>query len=198
MHIVTPCKRGRFVRSVVAGIAAFVLAMQMVRHPGPLPWTLYWMSAGMMVLLPATGAFDDGWRWFQRLAAHALRSIVAPIIDLVRWRRVRRARFGRRFSLSDKLHGIAPPVIGSGVILLLFVAANPVLAQWIDRLTGPGVWEVDVVRIMIWIVVLVAAFPDLPANLPMPRGDRRCDGHLKPPPALPAPVGPTLTLKARP
>jgi hypothetical protein len=116
------------------------------------------MSAGMMVLLPTTGTFDDGWRWFQRLAAHALRSIVAPIIDLVRWRRVRRARSGRRFSLSDNLHGIALPVIGSGIILLLFVAANPVLAQWIDRLTGPGVWEVDVVRIMIWITVLVAAW----------------------------------------
>lgn len=145
-------------RAWVAGIAAFVFAMQMVRDPGPLPWMLYWIAAGMTVLLPATGAFDDGWRWFQRLFAHALRSIVAPLIDLFRWRRARRTRSGRRFSLSDSLHGIALPVIGSGIILLLFVSANPVLAQWIDRLTGPGVWDLDVARILIWITVLVAAW----------------------------------------
>lgn len=145
-------------RAWVAAAAAFAFALQMVRDPGPLPWTLYWVAAGMTVLLPATGTFDDGWRWFQRLLAHALRSVVAPVLDLVRWRRVRRARSQWRFNLSDGLRGVALPIIGSGVILLLFVAANPVLAQWVDRLAGPGLWELDAVRIMIWIVLLVAAW----------------------------------------
>ncbi|KQM93428.1 hypothetical protein ASE70_13455 [Sphingomonas sp. Leaf22] len=145
-------------RAWVAGGAAAVFAAQMVRGPGPLAWSLFWIAAGMMVLLPTTGRFDDGWRWFQRLSAHAAGSIVAPAIDVVRWRRVCRARSHRRFGMADGLRSIALPAIGSAIIVSLFASANPVLMQWIDALTGPARWEPDVGRMLLWIVLLIGAW----------------------------------------
>lgn len=141
----------------VAGVA-LVFAGQMVRAPGLLAWTLFWIAAGMAVLLPATGRFDDGWRWFQRLIVHAARSIVAPIIDAARWRKARVRRPYRRLNLASGIAALALPVIGSAVIALLFISANPVLERLVGELTTTGDWELDIPRLLLWVALLLAAW----------------------------------------
>lgn len=145
-------------RPLAAAGSALVFAGQMVRAPGLLAWTLFWVAAGMAVLLPATGRFDDGWRWFQRLVAHAARSIVAPVIDAVRWRKARVRRAERRLNLASGVAALALPVIGSAVIALLFVSANPVLERLVGELTTPGDWELDIPRLLLWVALLLAAW----------------------------------------
>ena len=145
-------------RALLAAGVALVFAGQMVRAPGLLAWTLFWVAAGMAVLLPATGRFDDGWRWFQRLIAHAARSVVAPILDAVRWRKARVRRPDRRLKLSSGIAALALPVTGSIVIALLFISANPVLERLVDELTTPGDWELDIPRLLLWTALLFAAW----------------------------------------
>ena len=55
-------------RALAAVALALVFALALIRDAGLLPWTLFWTAAAMATLLPMTGRFDDGWRWFQRLA----------------------------------------------------------------------------------------------------------------------------------
>lgn len=151
-----PVRRDK--RAWIAASGASVFAFAMIYDASLLAWTLFWIAAGMAALLPATGAFDDGWRWFQRLLLHALRSPFAPIFDTLRVVRVRRARQRSRFSLRAALPVIGLPLIGSAVIIALFAAANPVLEKLISTISIPDLTAIDIVRIMLWVLLFIMAW----------------------------------------
>ncbi len=145
-------------RAWVAVAAALLFAGELVREPGPLAWLLFWAAAGIAVLLPATARFDDGWRWFQRLALQGLRAPLAPILDLLRVSKVRRRRPGSGVKLSRSMATLALPVVGSGVILLLFASANPVLDRAISDATDFDLSGLRFDRVSLWIALFVAAW----------------------------------------
>lgn len=158
-------------RALVAAGAAAVFGWAMVLDPSLLAWALFWLLAGMAALLPATGRFDDGWRWFQRLVLHGLRTPLGPILDAIRIRKAGRRKPGRHFSLPTIVPVLAVPVIGSAVIVWLFAAANPVLEQWLSDLALPEISGETVGRILLWTLLFIASW-----SLVRPRLARRIFG----------------------
>lgn len=146
-------------RAMAAAGAAMLFAAAFAIEPGLLAWSLFWIAAGMAVLLPATGRFDDGWRWFQRLFLHALRGLIAPLLDLWRVLRVRRRRRPGRSNLPRALAVAALPVAGSGVILTLFASANPVLDRFLSTLTDIDIATMEPARILFWTLLATLAWP---------------------------------------
>ena len=69
-------------RALLALALALTAAIAMVWDAAPLPFALFWVSLGLATLLPGTAAFDDGWRWFQRLFVHGFKSLFGPLIEL--------------------------------------------------------------------------------------------------------------------
>jgi hypothetical protein len=123
-------------RAWIALVLAAGYAGAMVWDAGPLAWTGFWIAAGMAALLPLTGRFDDGWRWFQRLLGHAFKASVGPLLDWARVSKVKAKRPGRRTSLGARLRLLALPIAGSAVILALFGLANPVIEEWLAQFTA--------------------------------------------------------------
>jgi len=148
----------RDMRALLAVLAATLFAFAMIYDASLLAWTLFWAAAGVAALLPATGRFDDGWRWFQRLSIHGLRTPFAPLIDMVRVMRARRARPGSRFSLRASLPIIALPLIGSAIIIALFSAANPVIEQFLSTISLPDLSFKTILRLMLWGLLFVMAW----------------------------------------
>ena len=145
-------------RAWVAFLAAAVFAGAMVYDVSFLAWAMFWIAAAMAALLPASGRFDDGWRWFQRLVLHGLRVPFAPLIDVSRLMMARRARKAHRFGWRASLPVLMLPIIGSGIILTLFSAANPVIAQFFAGLRPPAVTADTIGRIILWTALFIAAW----------------------------------------
>lgn len=157
-------RRDRRAWIAVAGAALFGFAM--TRDPNPLAWTLFWLAAGMATLLPLTARFDDGWRWFQRLAFHALRAPFVPLLDAARLLRLRVARRRSGKGLRAAIALLALPVIGSAVIVTLFAAANPVIERMLTALTPPDFSPVLIVRAAIGALYFTLAWSLLRPRLP--------------------------------
>ncbi|MCY1670058.1 DUF4173 domain-containing protein [Novosphingobium sp. SL115] len=138
--------------AIALGFAA-VYALAMAFSPGPLAWLLFWTAAGMATLLPRTHGFDDGWRWFQRLAYHGLVALAGPVPDL--WRRARavKRRGHRRAGLRDVVPVLILPLIGTAMFFWLFAAANPVIERWLATLNAPGIDATMVLRALLWTVL---------------------------------------------
>lgn len=145
-------------RAWIAAAAAALFASAMIYDASLLAWALFWVAAGMASLLPASSRFDDGWRWFQRLLLHGLRTPFAPLIDMVRVLRARRARPASRFSLRASLPMLALPVIGSAIIVVLFSAANPVIEKILSAISLPELSFETVTRMMLWALLFVMAW----------------------------------------
>lgn len=154
-------------RAWVAGSAAALFALALVYDSSLLAWCLFWVSATIAVLIPASARFGDGWQWFQRVLWQGLRSPFAPLLDLKRISKARgRRRDSRgRFRLRALLPVIALPLAGSAVILALFSAANPVLAQFLSSVTLPELSLWTVIRMMLWIALFLTAWGFLRARL---------------------------------
>lgn len=146
-------------RAMAATAAAMLFAAAIAIDPGWLALLLFMTAAAMAVLLPATGPFDDGWRWFQRLLLHALRTPLAPLLDLLRALRTRRRRKRGGFSLPRGLAVFALPVAGSAVILMLFASANPVLDRFLSGLTQFELSAMSIGRAILWCGLLLLAWP---------------------------------------
>ena len=142
-------------RALAAAAAALLFAGAMMTEPGLLAWTLFWIAGGMAVLLPATGRFDDGWRWFQRLLLQGLRALVAPLLDLLRVLRVRRRRHRGGRAVPGGLKVIGLPIAGSAVILMLFAVANPVLGRFLSDLTRIEITGAHIGRMILWGLLLL-------------------------------------------
>jgi hypothetical protein len=168
-------------RALFAALAAALFAAAMIHDASLLAWVLFWTSAGMAALLPSTARFDDGWRWFQRLVLHGLRTPFAPIIDGFRVLKARRARSGARFGLRQSLPVLALPLIGSGVILALFSAANPVIQQVLTGFSWSEPAFETIIRTLLWTVLFIAAWSLIHPRLArrvLPTFDGSGDLHL--------------------
>jgi hypothetical protein len=165
-------------RAWIAVAAAFVFAGALVYDTSLLAWCLFWVSATLAALIPATARFGDGWQWFQRLLWQGLRNPIAPFIDLKRTAKARRRTGSSRFSLRAMLPVIALPLAGSVVILGLFSAANPVVAEFLSSSAAPDWSALSIVRIGLWTVLFVTVWGLLRAHLPryvVPTFDGRGD-----------------------
>jgi hypothetical protein len=146
-------------RAWIAVAAATVFALALFYDPSLLAWTLFWVAAGMAALLPSTAEFDDGWRWAQRLVWQGLRAPFAPLIDLAHLIKVRKVGRSKAGNVRATLLLLALPVTGSGVILLLFSAANPVIERALSALL-PEEWNIFILmcRTVIWSVCFAMAW----------------------------------------
>lgn len=151
--LVSPALRNRRSACGAVLIAALV-AGALVFDPSLLAWTLFWTALSMAALLPATDKFDDGWRWFQRLLVHGVRSIGGPITDVFRLHRTRR---GRRWgqAMSPILPTLALPAIGGAIILTLFAIANPVISDILGTISWPIFSVSAVARLIFWAVIFM-------------------------------------------
>ena len=140
-------------RSWIALAMATMFALALVYDASLLAWILFWVAAGVAILLPATARFDDGWRWFQRLTLHGLRAPFAPLIDLRRLLKLRAAGRVGRFSLHAAVGTLALPLLGSVVILTLFAVANPVIERFLSTSLFPELSISLFMRIAFWAVL---------------------------------------------
>lgn len=145
-------------RARIAAGAATVFAAAMIYDASLLAWTLFWIAAGMATLLPASGKFDDGWRWFQRLVLHGVRAPFAPLLDLMRVRKIWKVRGTGHGGLRARLPVLVLPLIGSALFLTLFAAANPVLEQLLGSIGTPDFSALSIIRVLVWIVLAIAAW----------------------------------------
>lgn len=168
-------------RAMLALLLAALAAFAMIWDGGPLPFALFWVAIGLATLLPGTARFDDGWRWLQRLLVHGLKALAGPLIDLVRLARIRRRRpmpgKGARYWFGT----LAVPLAGSAVFLVLFAAANPLIARFLAAIsiTLPG--EMVVARLVLWAFLALITWgvlrPRPPRRL-LGTFDGRCDAVL--------------------
>jgi len=153
-------------RAWTAVLLAASYALSMCYDASLLSWTMFWVAAGMATLLPATSAFDDGWRWLQRLVYHGLAACVGPLLDATKLMRVRGARPALRISLQQSMPVLALPLFGSAVIIGLFSAANPVLEQLLLSIHLPEIDFSSFARLMLWTVMLTMSWALLRPRLP--------------------------------
>ena len=145
-------------RARLALIMAALYALAMAISASPLAWMLFWTAAGMTTLLPRTAAFDNGWRWLQRLFYHGLVSLAGPVPDLVRRARVRALRRRSGPSLRTALPVLILPVLGTTAFVALFSAANPVIDRWLTSLSLPGFDDSMIGRMILWTVLVCLAW----------------------------------------
>lgn len=135
--------------ALLALALAALTAGAFVYDPSPLAFLLFWIMIGLATLLPGTARFDDGWRWFQRLLVHGIKSLFGPLLDLARLSKVRRRRPLRQAGVQQGIRTLILPLAGSAVILFLFALANPVIDGWIAALELPNPEERTFARIFI-------------------------------------------------
>ena len=145
-------------RALIALALAALAAFGMVWDTQLLPFALFWVSLGLATLLPGTAAFDDGWRWFQRLFVHGLKSLFGPLIDLFKLARLQRRRPLRGPGLRHWLTVLALPLAGSAIILTLFAQANPLIEQFFAALDIPSPDAMLVLRMVLWGLIGVVTW----------------------------------------
>ena len=133
-------------RAQAALLVAAALSLAMIDQPSPVAWAMFWTALTLAALLPRTGRFDDVWRWSQRLVFHGVVSLVGPLLDAWRVWAVWQAR-NRRLRLLALAGALVLPLVGGGVFLALFAAANPVIAELLDKLVLPSL---DLGRLVFW------------------------------------------------
>jgi len=144
-------RRDRRAWLAVAMAGVFVVAL--VDDPGLLGWTLFWGALSVAALLPRTARFDDAWHWGGRLVLHAAAGVMMPAIDLTGSLRRRR---GTRRSIGAVMATMALPLIGSALFIVLFAAANPVIAHMLAAIELPSIQQ-----LVVWCVVAVCLWPSL-------------------------------------
>lgn len=148
----------RDARSLAALAFALAMAAAMAWDMTPLPFLLFWPALGLAILLPGTARFDDAWRWTQRLIAHGFKALFGPLFDLSHLAKAHSRRPVSGLSLRRSLPVLVLPAIGSGLIIMLFAQANPVIEQFIASLSLPTLSDRMLDRVMVWGVVFVVAW----------------------------------------
>lgn len=143
-------------QSQAAAALAFaaLYALAMMYSASPLAWILFWAAATIATLLPGTSGFKDCWHWLQRLAFHALVSLLGPLPDFGRQSAVRQKRIFRTNRLQRLLPVVILPLVGSLVFMGLFAAANPVIEQWLTSFSAPRIDSWTLLRVMLWLAII--------------------------------------------
>ena len=153
-------------RAWPAVAAAGLFGLALIYDASLLAWALFWIAVSMAALIPGTARIDDGWRWFQRLLWQGVRSPFGPMIDLKRILKLRAAGRTGRWSLHAALAVLALPIIGSGVILGLFAAANPLIDRFLSSLLMPELSVELIVRLIFWGLLFIMVWSLLRPRLP--------------------------------
>jgi hypothetical protein len=139
-------------RSALAAAGAALLgALALADDPSLLAAFLFLAAASLAVLLPRSSAFDDGWRWAQRLVLHTFLAPIAPVLDWIRLRSARRRRGPAR--LAGALPLVALPILGTALFLALFSAANPLISNAFARIDlMVVVGGFSIARLFFWLL----------------------------------------------
>jgi hypothetical protein len=175
-------------RAFSALAVAASLGLLLVEAPGLLVIALFLAALASAALLPRSGPFDDAWRWGGRLLRSAAGGLARPLRDARKLARLLPAiPPGRPQRLAAAL---ALPVLGGGVFLALFAAANPVISQVLSEIRPPSLSATMLVRLGFWALVLGAVWTVLRPRLP-----KRASHARRPRPAAALPgVTPGSTL----
>jgi MFS family permease len=187
-------------RARLAATLAAALALLLVEAPGALAFALFLTALGMAALLPRSGRFDDAWRWSGRLAFNAATAFLRPLRDAARLRR--QAPPSARGRLRTLALALILPITGGAVFLALFAAANPVISGALEDLRSPR-FDLDrLLRLVFWILVLIAVWsvlrPRLPRRAPPAPSNAAEDGHTQPERHLDHAVADRLQRRLRP
>ncbi len=153
-------------RALIALGLAAVYALAELWDPSPLAFALFWIAIGLATLLPSTGQFDDGWRWFQRLLVHGFKSLLGPLIDLSIMSRVRPKRPAGPRRLRRSLPVLVLPVLGSALFVWLFAQANPVIERLFAALSLPDFDVTLIPRLILLALFALLALGVLRARPP--------------------------------
>jgi hypothetical protein len=138
-------------------IAAFVLAAGyaavLYDDPSLLAWSLFWVALAIATLLPRTGAFDNAWRWADRLLVHGATGLFGPLLDIRRLARLR-PQSGRP-GLRSSFPVLALPLIGSAVFIALFAVANPLIGDALAAIKLPSLDQISIIRTGLWLILLL-------------------------------------------
>lgn len=151
-------RRGRFGdrRGVIALTAATAFALVMLDRPNPLVVLLFGLSLTLAALSARVRWRDPAWNWVQRLALHGVCATFGPLLDLMRLSRLKRR--GRGLSFLAIAGRLVIPVVGAGVFLALFSAANPVISGFLERLSLP---LFDPGRALTWTIIALGVWATL-------------------------------------
>lgn len=131
-------------------LAGGAFALVLADRPGLLAWALFGVSISLGALSSRVGPNETAWGWAQRLALHWLFALFGPVIDLFRVSRLKRGRGG--MSALTLLGLLIMPVVGGGVFLALFSAANP-----LANLSLPSLSPQNTLRALFWCAVFIGA-----------------------------------------
>jgi hypothetical protein len=167
--------------SATAAFFALAYGCALIVDPGLLSWTMFWAAISMAALLSVAARYDDGWLWFQRLLFHAVRSPIAPFIDLMKIKRAAGRPRQRRFDVKGVVTVLALPLAGSAIILSLFATANPIIADVLAMIGLPDLSGLTLWRITFWTALFALGWsilrPRVARHL-VPTFDGSGDLHL--------------------
>jgi hypothetical protein len=142
-------------RAAGAIAAAAGLGLVLFDRPSPLTWLLFGLALVVAALSARVVRGEPVWRWGQRLVVNAVVAAVGPLLDLHRLNRRRRRRRGPPGSVWTAVKMLALPLVGGAVFLSLFAAANPLIADMLDRMRLPALSGEAVARMVCWTIVLL-------------------------------------------
>lgn len=149
--------RGGLLKHHVALIASALSALYAAAlwyDPGFIAFILFCISIMIVSLLPGAAKGGDGWQWFQRLTFTIFLAAFRPLLDLVRWSRIKSKLRTRGVTLGGikfpQLQTIILPILGSALFIGLFAIANPVLGKLLSSLHLPSPDFESVARVIFW------------------------------------------------
>jgi Domain of unknown function (DUF4173) len=137
---------------IIATLATALYCGAIIFDAGPLSVLMFWTALCVAALLPFSSRLSDGWQWFWRLALHGVASLVHPILDALKLKKVAARRGPRGMGLRSAFGLLALPVVGGTIFFVLFVQANPVLEKLVAAWKLPAFDEELVFRVIIWAV----------------------------------------------
>lgn len=129
-----------------------------------------------------TGGLSKGWGTLADSTQRLLLTGPFQLFhDLLRSNREAGAQ-GRQWLRLNGLAGWVVPILYGAIFMALFASANPLIEQWLTVFDMRRIWELDVSRMFMWIVLLAIAWPYLSVRLYV-RSPIRMD-PLRGPPAI--------------
>jgi hypothetical protein len=148
-------------------LAAALLGLILVcfLEPGWLPVLLGAGGLIALAFIDRCGWTGDAGRWLHRGGRFLIMIPAQPFLDRARMNEWFESRGGRRWRIGCGIAAWAIPILLTLLFLLLFWAANPVLARWIGslgeelrHLLDEVVRYLDVLRILWWVLTGLGAW----------------------------------------
>ncbi len=135
-------------RAVLAWLVAAAAALAMIDQPTVIGFCFCYIGLAIAVLSSRTVAQAGAWRWCRRLMVQFGTGLIGPALDLMALHGLRRRK--RWLPRHRLLSILALPLLGGGLFVALFAAANPLIGDVFARLTLP---EIDIYRGLFWLMV---------------------------------------------